>query len=107
MTSIDMIVNQRRALMVHAERHGISQACRVFHISRTTFYKLKAQWLKTGSLAPQVRHRPKMPNEMALSKKKLLLQLVQEHPNWGPARYAATFRQQGIAVSGCTLWGIT
>lgn len=104
MTSIDMIVNQRRALMVHADRHGVSQACRVFNLSRTTFYKLKAQWLKTGTLAPQVRRKPKMPNEMALSKKKLLLKLVQEHPNWGPARYAAAFRQDGISVSGQALW---
>lgn len=104
MTSIETIVNQRRALMIYAERHGISQACRVFHLSRTTFYKLKTQWLRTGSLAPQVRRRPKMPNEMALSKKKLLLRLVQEHPTWGPRRYAFAFRQQGIGISGEALW---
>jgi transposase InsO family protein len=104
MTSIDTIVNQRRALMIYAERQGISQACRVFHLSRTTFYKLKTQWLKTGTLAPQVRRRPKMPNEMALSKKKFLLKLVQEHPNWGPRRYASAFRQEGIAITGEALW---
>lgn len=59
MTSIDVIANQRRAFMIHEERHGDSCACRVFHISRTTFYKLKAQWLKTGSLAPQP-HKSKL-----------------------------------------------
>jgi transposase InsO family protein len=104
MTSSDVIVNQRRALMIYADRHGISQACRVFHVSRTSFYKLKAQWLKTGSLAPQVRRRPKMPNEMGLSNKKLLLKLVQQHPSWGPRRYAAAFRQEGIAITGEALW---
>jgi transposase InsO family protein len=104
MTTEDLIVNQRRSLLVYAERHGISKACRAFNVSRTTFYKLKAQLLHTGSLTPRVRRKPKMPNEMALSKKKLLLRLVQEHPSWGPKRLANAFQQHGISVTGECLW---
>ena len=45
-----------------------------------------------------------MPNEVALSKKKLLLHLVQEHPGWGPRQYADAFRQHGISISYVTVW---
>lgn len=104
MTAVEQIENQRKALLIYAERNGISQACRAFHVSRTTYYKLKAQFVRTGHLAPQVRRRPKMPNEMALSKKKLLLRLVQEHPSWGTVNLARAFREEGIAVGAATLW---
>lgn len=104
MTTGAVIENQRRSLLIYAERHGISEACRAFQVSRTTYYKLKAQLVKTGSLAPKPRRRPRRHNEIALSKKKLLLQLVQEHPSWGPRPYADAFRQHGISISSVTVW---
>ena len=104
MTTEEIIVKQRGSLLIYADRHGVSKACENFGVSRTTFYKIKKQWLATGSLAPRIRRRPKMPNEAALSKKKLLLRLVQEHPTWGPARYAYAFKQKGIAIAQSCLW---
>jgi transposase InsO family protein len=104
MTTAAVIEQNRRSLLIYAERQGISAACRAFGVSRTTFYKLKSQLLKTGSLAPKARRRPRMPNEIALSKKKLLLQLVQEHPDWGPRPFADAFRQHGISISPITVW---
>jgi transposase InsO family protein len=104
MTRDQVIVNERRSLLIYAQRNGVSQACRVFGLSRTSFYKIKTQYIKTGSLAPKIRRRPKMPTEMALSKKKLLLQFVQEHPTWGPQRYAYCFQERGISVTSVTLW---
>lgn len=104
MTQQQIIVNNRRSLLIFADRHGVSQACRAFGISRTSFYKVKEQFLKTGSLEPQVRRKPSMPNETALSKKKILLRLVLEHPLWGPGRYAHELRQQGICLSPEGIW---
>jgi transposase InsO family protein len=104
MTTEESIVNHRRSLLIYAERHGVSSACRAFGVSRTTYYKLKAQIVKTGSLAPVIRHKPKMPNAMALSKKKLLLRLVQAHPSWGPIRLAQGLRGEGIDVSSVCVW---
>lgn len=104
MTAEDLIVNQRRSLLVYAERHGISKACRAFNVSRTTFYKLKTQLIQTGSLVPRVRRKPRMPSEMSLSKKKLLLRFVQQHPSWGPKRLAYAFQQEGIAITGPSIW---
>lgn len=104
MTQQEIIEKQRRFLLVYAERQGITKACKTFGISRTTFYKVKQQFLKTGSLLPRVRRKPRMPNETALSKKKMLLQLVKEYPAWGPDRYVAAFRQKGFGVTKSCLW---
>lgn len=104
MTQEQLIVNQRRSLLVFASRHGVGCACKTFNISRTTYYKVKEQFMKTGSLAPRVRRKPRMPNEIAFSKKKILLKLVQEHPTWGPKRYQYAFREQGISVAASCIW---
>lgn len=104
MTQTELIENQRRFLLIYAEKHGISEACKAFGVSRTTFYKLKEQFMKTGSLAPRIRRKPRMPNEISLSKKKLLLRFVQESPMRGPAFYAYCFRRQGLAVTSACLW---
>jgi len=104
MTHQDVIAKQRRSLLIYAARHGVTEACKTFGVSRTTYYKIKKQLITTGSLAPKVRRRPKMPNEATLSKKKLLLRLVQQHPTWGPARYAYAFRQEGISIAQSCIW---
>lgn len=104
MTQEQVIANQRRKLLIFAEHHGISKACTVFGVSRTTFYKIKKQLIKTGSLEPRIRRKPKMPNEIALSKRKLLLRFLKERPTRGPRFYAGEFKKQGIYVPQSTIW---
>jgi transposase InsO family protein len=104
MTQEQVIANQRRKLLIFAEHHGISKACKTFGVSRTTFYKIKKQLIQTGSLEPRIRRKPKMPNEIALSKKKLLLKFLKERPTRGPRFYAGEFKKQGIYVPQSTIW---
>lgn len=104
MTQVQSIVNTRRSLLVYAQRHSVTEACRVFDVSRTTYYKIKKQLVETGSLAPKVRRKPRMPSEIALSKKKMLLRFVQKHPTWGPVRYSYAFRREGIHICPSCIW---
>ncbi|MFC1668343.1 helix-turn-helix domain-containing protein, partial [Chlamydiota bacterium] len=104
MTNSDVIAKHRQSLLIFAERNSISEACRMFGYSRTTFYKIKKQFLETGALAPKKRRKPRMPNETVLSKKKVLFKLIKEHPMWGPRRYSYAFRKQGIAYAPNTIW---
>ena len=99
MTQQQLIVNSRRNLLISSQRQGIAGACKIFGVSRTTFYKIKKQFVETGSLEPRVRRKPRMPNETSLSKKKLLLDLIKERPNWGIDRYSYAFRQKGISFA--------
>jgi transposase InsO family protein len=104
MTQEELIINSRKNLLIYAERHGVSKACQTFNVSRTSYYKYKEQYLKTGSLAPVRRRKPRMPNELSLSKKKMLLQFVQEDPSGSPQRYAYRFRTLGIQISQQCVW---
>ena len=104
MTQNQLIEKQRRFLLIYAERKGVSQACKAFGVSRTTFYKIKTRFLETGSIAPKPKRRPRMPNEIALSKKKLLLELVKQYPMRGPKFYAYCFRERGIEIVSTCLW---
>lgn len=104
MTQEQLISNQRRSLLIYAQHWGIAKACKTFGVSRTTFYKVKKQFIETGSLSPKRRRRPRMPNEASLSKKKLLLKFVKEHPSWGPKRYEYEFRKHGISISYNCIW---
>jgi transposase InsO family protein len=104
MTQEELIINSRKNLLVYAERHGVTKACRAFGYSRTSYYKYKEQYLKTGSLAPVARRKPRMPNELSLSKKKMLLRFVQEDPSGSPQRYAYRFRTLGIQITPQSVW---
>lgn len=105
MTTNELIANQRKSLLVFAQRCGsISRACKVFGVSRTTYYKIKEQYLKSGTLVPIVRQKPRMPNQTSLSKKKLILKLVYEYPSWGPARLAFELRKHNISLSKWAVW---
>ena len=104
MTHHQIIANSRRSLLIFAQRHGITKACKLFGVSRTTFYNVKKQFIETGSLEPRIRRKPRMPNETSLSRKKLLLKLVQQHPSWGQNQYAYEFRKYGISISSAGVW---
>jgi len=104
MTQQQLIANQRSSLLIFAERNGITKTCQVFGASRTLYYKIRKQSVATGSLLPKVRRKPHMPNETALSRKKIFLKLVKEHPSWGPNRYAYEFRKHGIAIRSSSVW---
>lgn len=104
MTQVQVIANYRRKLLIFSEHHGITKACKVFNISRTTFYKIKKQFIQTGSLEPRIRRRPRMPNETTFSKKKLLLRIVKEYPTRGPVFYVREFRKQGVKIAASVVW---
>jgi transposase InsO family protein len=104
MTPQQLIAQSRKKLLIFAERHSITQACRVFGVSRTTFYKVKKQYIATGSLEPRVRRTPRMPNATALSVKKALLKIVQDNPARGSAFYSYELRQDGIHITQQGVW---
>ncbi len=104
MTQQQVIASYRRKLLIFSERHGITKACQVFNVSRTTFYKIKKQFIETGNLEPRQRRRPRMPNETTLSKKKLLLEFIKEHPTRGPKFYQGEFRKQGVQIAASVIW---
>ena len=104
MTQEDSIENQRKSLLIYAQRSGnITKACQVFGVSRTTFYKLKRQYRSHGHVRPIERRRPKMPNEYRIRVVKELLKIVQQEPHLGCWRYASKLKDMGIKIHGGTV----
>ena len=96
MTQQELIVKTRRSLLIFAQRHGVTKACRTFQVSRTTYYKIKEQLIRSGSLEPIKRRKSRQPNETTVARKKALLKLVQEKPGLSLSRYVEEFQKQGV-----------
>lgn len=99
MTQQQVIVKIRRSLLIYAQRYGVTKACQSFQVSRTTFYKIKRQFIQSGSLEPIKRRKSRQPNETKTTRKKALLKLIQEQPSLGLDRYVDVFRDRGIRYS--------
>ncbi len=104
MTSSQCIEKTNKSLLIYAERNGIKTACEVYNVSKTTYYKYLKRFKATGSVAPLVRRKPKMPNETSLTKKKILLKLVKEYPGRGATFYTYQFKKQGISIARSTIY---
>ena len=104
MTQQQVIAKQRKSLLIYSQRWGISQACKTFNISRTTYYKVKKQYIETGCLEPKIRRKPRMPNEIKLSKKKVILKLVRDKPGVGLDHYMFLIKKHGVKMSRGTIY---
>ena len=68
MTHENIVYDRRRALLEHAARIGnVSEACRVFGVSRNSYYKrlVSASEYGLSALLPKERRSPHQPNAMS------------------------------------------
>ena len=66
MTEDDVLFGYRVQLFALAARTTVSNACRVFGVHRSTYYRWKHQVDRSGleMLRPRERRRPAMPNQL-------------------------------------------
>lgn len=95
MTKDDRFYLNRVALFSHAERVGVSQACRDFRIHRSTHYRWRRQVLRYGLeiLRPRERRLPRMPNQLPVWHEQTIISFALAHPGLGPRRLAAQLAQ--------------
>lgn len=99
MTKDERIFQQRKACLAYAKEQGnISEACRVFDISRTTFYewKVKAERYGLDALWPRERRRPTQPNAMAPWEVHRILAEAIAHPTKGARRLLEDLETHGV-----------
>jgi transposase InsO family protein len=98
----DQIIYQRRVrVMEHARRTSVSDACRTFGVSRTTFYRWQRR-VETGgldALMPKGRRPPSMPNQTPAWVVDELLAEAVVRPTLGARRYADGLRGRGFVIS--------
>jgi transposase InsO family protein len=91
MTQDDVLFGYRLRLFALAAERGVSQACRLMGVHRSTYYRWKAQVERSGleMLRPRERRRPQMPNQLSVMVEQRIVAFALGHPGLGPRRVAA------------------
>jgi transposase InsO family protein len=109
MSEDDVLFGYRLRVLDHAARTGVSEACRVFGIHRSTFYVWKRRVERHGLeiLRPRERRRPRLPNQLSPFVEERIVAFALGHPGYGPQRIASEPGQErwgGIVVSHNGVW---
>ena len=100
-TPAEIIYQRRVHVMEHAAKTNVAEACRVFGVSRTTFYRWQHRVEVYGldALMPKGRRVPAMPNATPSWVVEELLAEAVVRPTLGARRYAEALGSKGFALS--------
>lgn len=89
-------------LALAREVGSISSACAAAGISRSTFYKIKKAYERSGyrALQPAPRPKPRMPNAFSEAVVNQVLEETRRFPSYSYMRVADRLRRQGLRISG-------
>jgi transposase InsO family protein len=104
MTESDVLFGYRLRLFALAAERGVSEACRLMGVHRSTYYRWKAQVDRQGleMLRPRERRRPRMPNQLSVLVEQRIVAFALGHPGQGPRRIASRLARPewgGLIVS--------
>jgi transposase InsO family protein len=98
-THDDIVYDRRVRVIEYAARiNNVSEACRVFGISRKTYYEWvkKAEQYGLSALLPRERRRPHMPNAMTSEEIAVILSEAIARPTLGPKSLLRHLRRRGV-----------
>jgi len=102
MTTVERIANFKYSVLEHAYKHkNITSTCKMFHLSRTTFYEWLRRFDQFGylGLKDQERSKPRMPNQLKPEYEAIIENYITDYPTHGPRRIAYELKAQGITIS--------
>ena len=101
MTPSEIIYHRRVRVLEHAATTSVSEASRVFGVSRTTIYRWRKRAASYGlaALMPKGRRAPAMPNATPSWVVDELLAEAVVRPTLGAARYAEILAERGFVLS--------
>lgn len=110
MVNDDVLYGFRLRLFSLAQELGnVREACRIFGIHPSTYYRWRGPVLRSGleMLRPRERRPPRMPNQLSVVVEQRIIAFSLGHPGLGPRRISATLAQErwgGIRVSPNGVW---
>src|SRR3954447_15090704 len=104
MTQDDVLFGYRLQLFALVSERGVSEACRLMGVHRSTYYRWRRQVQRSGleMLRPRERRRPQMPNQLSVMVEQRIVAFALGHPGLGPKRIATRLSRPewgGLAVS--------
>jgi len=103
-THDDVLFGYRLQLFALAGERGVSEACRLMGVHRSTYYRWKGMVERSGleMLRPRQRRRPRMPNQLSVMVEQRIVAFCLGHPGLGPRRVASRLARPewgGLVVS--------
>jgi transposase InsO family protein len=91
MTQDDVLFGYRLQLFALASERGVSEACRLMGVHRSTYYRWKEMVEREGleMLRPRERRRPVMANQFSALVEQRIVAFSLGHPGLGPRRVAS------------------
>ena len=108
----DVLFRFRLRLFGLAEELGnVREACRIFGVHHSTYYRWRGPVLRSGleMLRPRERRPPRMPNQTSQLVEQRVVAFSLGHPGLGPRRISATLVQKrwgGIGISPNGVWRV-
>lgn len=99
MTHEDIVYDRRVRLIEYAAKIGnVAEACRVFGVSRKTYYEWikKAENYGLSALLPKERRKPHQPNAMSSEEVAIILSEAITRPTLGPRSLLRHLRARGV-----------
>lgn len=99
MTHEDIVYDRRVRVIEYAARiNNVSEACRVFGVSRKAYYEWVNQAEKYGlsALLPRERRRPHQPNAMTSEEVAVILSEAIARPTLGPKSLLRHLKKRGV-----------
>lgn len=99
MTHEDIVYDRRVRVINHAAKIGnVAEACRVFGVSRKTYYEWvkKAEQYGLSALLPKGRRVPHQPNAMSSEEIAVILSEAVARPTLGPKSLLRHLRARGV-----------
>ena len=112
MVDDDVLFKFRLRLFSLAEELGnVREACRIFGVHPSTYYRWRGPVLRSGleMLRPRERRPPRMPNQTSPLVEQRVIAFALGHPGLGPRRISATLAQErwgGIVISPNGVWRV-
>jgi transposase InsO family protein len=94
-----------------AELGNVREACRIFGVHHSTYYRWRGPVLRSGleMLRPRERRSPRMPNQTSQLVEQRVVAFALGQPGLGPRRISATLAQErwgGIVISPNGVWRV-
>lgn len=99
MTHDDIVYDRRVRVIEYAARiNNVSEACRVFGVSRKAYYEWvnKAEQYGLSALLPRERRRPHQPNAMTSEEVAVILSEAIARPTLGPRSLLRHLKKRGV-----------
>ena len=102
MDTREKLIKARLGLLALAEQlQNVKQACKLAGISRSHYYEIKEAYEKLGAegLAPGIRRKPRMPNQIPPELEKQILDMTAQYPTYSYLRISQQLRLIGVGVA--------